>query len=60
KRDSDGLWGAHWYGAVEKSTGFVASGKAAVRVPEHLQTLLAAAQPYYEALRPHRLAPISG
>lgn len=59
KRDSDGLWRAHWYGAVEKSTGFVASARSAVQVPDHLQGLLAAAQPYYEALRPHRLAPIS-
>lgn len=55
RRDSDGLWAAHWYGAVETSTGFVASGKAARSVPAHLRDLLTAAQPYYEALRPHRL-----
>jgi hypothetical protein len=57
RRDSDGLWAAHWYGAVEKSTGFVAPSEAARPVPAHLQDLLAAAQPYYLALRPHRLAP---
>jgi hypothetical protein len=22
RRDSDGVWASHWYGAVEKSTGF--------------------------------------
>ena len=57
RRDSDGLWAAHWYGAVEKSTGFMAPGEATRPVPAHLQDLLAAAQPYYQALRPHRLVP---
>ncbi len=23
RRDTDGIWGAHWYDAVEKSTGFI-------------------------------------
>ncbi len=57
RRNSDGLWAAHWYGAVEKSTGFVASRRAANPVPDHLQELLASARPYYDALRPYRLAP---
>jgi hypothetical protein len=59
RRDSDGLWAAHWYGSVEQSTGFVASRAAPRRVPEHLSAVLEAAEPYYQALRPHRLKPLS-
>ncbi len=55
RRDSDGLWAAHWYGAVEQSTGFMAPAKAKRDVPPHLSDLLQAAVPYYEALYPHRL-----
>jgi hypothetical protein len=29
RRDSDGVWAAHWYGAVERSTGFHAPQTAA-------------------------------
>ncbi len=57
RRDSDGLWAAHWYGAVEQSTAFVASQAAPARVPEHLTGLLEEAETYYQALRPHRLRP---
>jgi hypothetical protein len=57
RRDSDGLWAAHWYGSVEQSTGFVAPKAAPRQVPEHLTGLLAEAEPYYQALRPHRLKP---
>jgi len=55
RRESDGLWAAHWYGAVEKSTRFMAPTGPGRSVPEHLGDLLAAAGPYYQALRPHRL-----
>ncbi len=55
RRVSDGLWAAHWYGAVEKSTHFMAPAGASRAVPDHLQCLLAAAEPYYQALRAHRL-----
>ena len=55
RRDSDGLWAAHWYGAVEQSTGFAAPNRAARGVPDHLTGLLAAADEIYQALRPHRL-----
>ena len=55
RRDSDGLWAAHWYGAVEQSTGFSAPNKATKAVPDHLTGLLAAADEIYQALRPHRL-----
>lgn len=55
RRDSDGLWAAHWYGAVEQSTGFAAPNKTARAVPGHLTGLLAAADEIYQALRTHRL-----
>ena len=55
RRDSDGLWAAHWYGAVEQSTSFVASNMPSREVPEHLTDLLAQAEQYYQALRPYRL-----
>ena len=55
RRDSDGLWAAHWYGAVEQSTHFMTPSEAARAVPDHLVDLLAAAEPYYQALRPYRL-----
>ncbi len=59
RRDSDGLWAAHWYGAVETSTHFMAPTEASRslsdHLPEHLRDLLAAAAPYYQALRPYRL-----
>jgi hypothetical protein len=54
-RDSDGLWAAHWYGAVEQSTGFAAPNPGSRHVPEHLAGILAAAEDIYQALRPHRL-----
>ena len=57
RRDSDGLWAAHWYGAVEKSTGFMTPAQAPKPAPAHLTDLLTAAQPYYQALYPHRLKP---
>ncbi|WP_293573605.1 HAD family hydrolase [Phaeobacter sp.] len=47
----DGVWAAHWYGAVWKSTGFAGTEGDVPEVPEHLQPVLAAAMPYYERLQ---------
>lgn len=62
KRDSDGLWSAHWYASVEASTGFSARPGDARVVPKELEALVEAARPYYEALYPLRLraAPEAG
>lgn len=55
-RDSDGLWGAHWYDAVERSTGF-----GPPREPEDVsldaagRRLAGICRPYYEALLTHAL-----
>ena len=57
RRDSDGLWASHWYGAVEASTGF-APPTPASPVPEDLRHLVEAAEPFCAALRTHRLSPL--
>ena len=54
-RDSDGLWAAHWYGAVQQSTAFQAPGMAPREVPEHLMEILNDAESFYQTLYPHRL-----
>ncbi|MDP5219447.1 HAD family hydrolase [Ruegeria sp. 2205SS24-7] len=47
---ADGVWAAHWYGAVWQSTGFAEPEGPLPDVPEDLQPLLAAAMPYYEQM----------
>lgn len=55
-RPTDGVWGAHWYAAVNRSTCF-----APPRPPDPLRPDLRAAvdlcQPHYERLAAYRLAP---
>ena len=47
---ADGVWAAHWYGAVHRSTGFAgAEGPLPDVAPENA-AVFAAAMPYYEAL----------
>jgi hypothetical protein len=56
RRETDGVWAAAWYGAVERSTGFGAPTELpAVELPAALQRLADQAQPHYEALAAHRL-----
>lgn len=54
RRDSDGVWAAHWYGAVEASTGF-SPPTPAKAPPPGFEALIDEARPYYERLRAHRL-----
>ena len=55
-RDSDGVWGAHWYDAVNRSTGF-----GAPREPETVELDAAgrrvadACRPHYEAMAAHAI-----
>lgn len=49
-RPQDGIWGAHWYGAVHRSTGFAGPEGALPVLEPHLQDLCDAALPYYERL----------
>jgi hypothetical protein len=54
-RASDGVWAPHWYGAVERSTGF-APYHPSTRKPDAFKSRLAEqCHPYYSRLLPHRL-----
>ena len=52
-RASDGVWGAHWYGRVEASTGF-APDRPPGPAPAGLKGIVAECRPYYERLYAHR------
>ena len=47
----DGVWAAHWYGAVWQSTGFAGPEGTLPEVPEHLQSVMEDALPFYERLK---------
>lgn len=47
----DGVWAAHWYGAVWTSTGFAGPEGSLPEVPEELLPVLNAAMPYYEQMK---------
>lgn len=55
KRDSDGVWGAHWYDAVEKSTGFAPYQPIKNDLPEPLQRIADACRPAYTTLLQYAL-----
>jgi len=57
RRTTDGVWAAHWYASVERSTGFAPYAPTAREVPDRLRGLVEAAQPYYDELAAHRLVP---
>lgn len=46
----DGVWAAHWYGAVHRSTGFAAAEGPPPQLSGSQQVLADAALPYYEKL----------
>ncbi len=51
----DGVWAAHWYGAVHRSTGFAGpEGETPILEGAYL-SLAEKAMPYFEALFPYRL-----
>ncbi len=53
---SDGIWAAHWYGAVHRSTGFAGPEGELPTLSGHEAALLEAAMPYYEALKSRALS----
>jgi hypothetical protein len=55
RRDTDGVWAAHWYGAVEKSTGFGPPETEPVELPDDARCLADRCRPYYERLAAHRI-----
>ncbi|MFC7529702.1 HAD family hydrolase [Actinoplanes sp. GCM10030250] len=54
-RRTDGVWAPFWYAEVHSSVGFAPYDPSPAEVPDHLQSLVDAAQPYYEELAAHRL-----
>lgn len=50
-RDFDGVWAAHWYGAVHRSTGFAGPEGPVPILQGRAADLLAEALPHYEKLR---------
>jgi hypothetical protein len=49
-RPSDGIWAAHWYDAVNRSTGFGAARETPWPADAHLKRLAERALPIYEKL----------
>jgi hypothetical protein len=56
RRETDGPWAPHWYGAVEKSTGFEPPETQSVDLPPEARTLADRCRPYYERLAAHRIS----
>jgi hypothetical protein len=54
-RATDGIWARHWYGEVERSTGFAPCQPRDEPVPDRLRPLLEECEPLYERLHGHRL-----
>ena len=54
-RATDGVWAEHWYGSVERSTGFGPPPTVPTDLPDRLVPLLERCQPLYDTLAAHRL-----
>lgn len=60
RRETDGVWADHWYGAVERSTGFEPYERRDVTVGRRFADLLEAAEDIYGRLAAHRLVTVGG
>tara|TARA_R110002049_G_scaffold44333_6_gene130287 strand:- start:145302 stop:145997 length:696 start_codon:yes stop_codon:yes gene_type:complete len=54
-RAEDGIWAAHWYGAIHKSTGIAGAEGPLPQLEGANQALLDRALPYYKQLHQRRL-----
>ena len=54
-KPQDGVWAAHWYGAVHRSTGFAEAEGPLPELRGHLADLAEQALVYFESLASHRL-----
>ena len=54
-RETDGIWARHWYGEVEKSTGFRPYRPKAEPLPPELRSLYEQCAEHYALLSQHRL-----
>ena len=55
RRETDGPWATHWYGAVEASTGFGPPDSEPEALPDDAQRVAEQCRPYYDRLAAHRL-----
>ncbi len=55
RRKSDGVWAKHWYGAVEKSTGFAPYKNDDALLPGQMNGLLHECQDLYEQMAQYRI-----
>jgi hypothetical protein len=55
RRATDGVWAAHWYNAVERSTGFGPPETDPVKLPNDARHLADRCQPYYEGLAAYKI-----
>jgi hypothetical protein len=56
RRDTDGAWAAHWYNAVENSTGFGPAETEPVDLPAEAQRIADRCGPFYERLAAHKIS----
>ncbi len=54
-RPEDGVWAAHWYQAVEASTGFAPFTERRVQLSPELEALAVKLEPYYLEMKKHKL-----
>jgi hypothetical protein len=54
-RPSDGIWAAHWYAAVNASTGFAPPEPAPLPLSGPMRAIAEAARPDYDRLRAYAL-----
>ncbi|WP_420014150.1 HAD family hydrolase [Tateyamaria sp.] len=52
---ADGVWAAHWYGAVHRSTGFDGAEGPLPEVTGEYARIVDAAMPHYKALAAHKI-----
>ena len=57
RRDSDGIWGEHWYSVVENSTGFAPYKPSEAKLGRDLSELASRCRPFYDELYEKRLQP---
>ena len=59
RRESDGIWGRHWYGKVEDSTGFHPYTEGKGDLPSKYQDIYSACLESYQQLYSHQITIIN-
>lgn len=54
-KPEDGVWGAHWYNAVENSSGFAPYQRKEVQLSPDLEKLAAELDPIYQELKSQKI-----